>query len=120
MTPEDRQEWATAYPGAVIDQELAKATAWLKANPKRCGRRNWRKFLVGWLSRCQDKGGTNREVGNRPQSGPAPVDLEKRRYWRGDAERSMTAAEYAAWRRDRANGGIAQQLAAKLQVPEDT
>lgn len=120
ITDGDRTEWATAFPGAVLDQELAKASAWLAANPKRAGRRNWRKFLVGWLSRCQDKGGTLREVGNRPQSGPAPVDLEKRRYWRGDAERSMTAAEYAAWRRDRANGGIAQQLAAKLQVPEDT
>ena len=65
ITDADRQEWATAFPGAVLDQELAKATAWLRANPKRAGRRNWRRFLVGWLQRCQDKGGTNREPGNR-------------------------------------------------------
>jgi hypothetical protein len=62
----DRSEWAAAFPGAVLPQELAKATAWLKANPKRAGRRNWRRFLVGWLQRCQDKGGTNREPGRRP------------------------------------------------------
>ena len=59
-------------PGAVLDQELAKATAWLKANPTRAGRRNWRSFLVRWLSRCQDKGGTNRTAGVRPDEKPPP------------------------------------------------
>jgi hypothetical protein len=72
ITDADRQEWAAAYPGAVIDQELAKATAWLKANPTRAGRRNWRSFLVRWLSRCQDKGGTNRTAGVRPDEKPPP------------------------------------------------
>jgi hypothetical protein len=68
----DRQEWAAAYPGAVLDQELAKATAWLRANPKRCGKRNWRRFVVGWLQRCQDKGGTNRQPGVRVADTPPP------------------------------------------------
>jgi hypothetical protein len=72
ITDADRQEWAAAYPGAVIDQELAKATAWLRANPTRAGRRNWRRFVVGWLQRCQDKGGTNREPGRRPDEKPPP------------------------------------------------
>lgn len=72
ITDADRQEWAQAFPGAVLDQELAKATAWLRANPKRAGRRNWRRFLVGWLQRCQDKGGTNREPGRRPEDKPPP------------------------------------------------
>ena len=69
VTDADRQEWAAAYPGAVLDQELAKATAWLRANPKRAGRRNWRRFIVNWLQRCQEKGGTVREVGRRPEAG---------------------------------------------------
>ena len=72
ITDADRQEWRAAFPGAVLDQELAKATAWLRANPKRCGKRNWRRFLVGWLQRCQDKGGTNREPGRRPEEKPPP------------------------------------------------
>ena len=72
ITDADRAEWAAAYPGAELKQELAKATAWLKANPKRAGRRNWRRFLVGWLQRCQDKGGTNREPGRRPEHKPPP------------------------------------------------
>jgi hypothetical protein len=72
ITDADRQEWAQAFPGAVLSQELAKATAWLRANPKRCGKRNWRRFIVGWLQRCQDKGGTNRTTGNRPDEKPPP------------------------------------------------
>jgi len=72
ITDGDRQEWAQAFPGAVLEQELAKASAWLKANPQRAGRRNWRRFVVGWLQRCQDKGGTHREPGRRPDEKPPP------------------------------------------------
>jgi hypothetical protein len=72
ITEADRQGWATAYPGAVLDQELAKASEWLKANPKRAGKRNWRAFLVRWLQRCQDHGGTTRETGRRPEDKPPP------------------------------------------------
>ena len=78
ITDADRQAWATAYPGAVLAQELAKATEWLKANPKRCGKRNWRKFLVGWLGRCQERGGSIREAGRRPDEAPKP------RAWKDD------------------------------------
>jgi hypothetical protein len=78
ITDADRTEWAAAYPGAVLDQELAKATAWLRANPKRCGKRNWRRFVVGWLQRCQDKGGTNREPGNRPDGSSNQQRLERK------------------------------------------
>lgn len=114
----DRQEWAAAYPGAVLDQELAKATAWLRANPKRAGRRNWRRFLVGWLQRCQDKGGTNRQTGNRS---PAVTDEERarRRFYRGDAQQSMTDEEYAIWRRDRRQGGTVSTLASSLRLMEE-
>ena len=79
ITDADRQEWAQAFPGAVLEQELAKATAWLRANPKRAGRRNWRRFVVGWLQRCQDKGGTNREPGRRPDD-KAPPKVWKDQY----------------------------------------
>ena len=72
ITDADRGEWRDAYPAADIGQELAKATAWLKANPTRAKRKNWRKFLVSWLSRCQDSGGSRRERGNRPEDKPPP------------------------------------------------
>lgn len=66
ITDADRREWAEAFPGAVLDQELARATAWLHANPTKAGKRNWRRFLVNWLQRVQDGGGSNREPGRRP------------------------------------------------------
>lgn len=118
ITDADRHEWAEAYPGAVLAQELAKASAWLKANPKRCGKRNWRRFIVGWLQRCQDKGGTDRKAANRPDDKP-PQDPAKRRFWRGDAAKSMTDGEYEAWRRDRRNGGAATALATRLKLTEE-
>jgi len=72
ITDADRDGWAKAYPAAIVDQELAKATDWLLAHPSRAVRKNWRKFLTGWLSRCQDRGGTNREPGRRPDDKPPP------------------------------------------------
>ena len=54
------------------------ASEWLQANPKRAGKRNWRKFLIGWLSRCQDKGGTNREPGRRPEEAARNDRLERK------------------------------------------
>ena len=89
ITDADRLEWAKAFPGAVLDQELAKATAWLRANPTRAGRRNWRRFVVGWLQRCQDKGGTNRTPGVRPDEKPPPkrwIDEYRQTPYRRPAE----------------------------------
>lgn len=117
ITDADRASWSEAFPGAVISQELAKANAWLIANPKRCGKRNWRKFLVGWLSRCQDKGGTIREPGNR--AGPPAVDQTKRRFYRADAGRQMTDGEYAVWKRDRSSGGMVAALASGMTLTEE-
>ena len=111
-------EWAEAYPACELDTELARATAWLRANPTKAHKSNWRKFLVGWLSRSQDRGGTNREPGNRPQTGPPPVDASRRRFWRADSQRNQTDAEHAAWRRDQSSGGIAESLAANLKLKE--
>jgi len=73
ITDADRADWAKAYPAASLDQELAKASEWLKANPERAKRKNWRRFLTNWLTRCQDKGGSNRGTpANRPRFDDKP------------------------------------------------
>ena len=66
ITDADRTAWATAYPAASLTAELAKASEWLRSNPTKAKRSNWRKFLTGWLARCQDGGGTDRGNGRRP------------------------------------------------------
>ncbi len=73
ITDADRAEWSQAYPAADLPVELAKATQWLKANPKKARKSNWRKWLTTvWLSKCQDRGGTHRTPGVRPDDKPPP------------------------------------------------
>jgi hypothetical protein len=103
ITDADRQGWAVAYPAAVVTQELAKAEEWLRSHPSRAVRKNWRKFLTGWLSRCQERGGTVREPGRRHDEKPPP------KAWRDEYQPApyRTPKEVAA-------------LAAGLKLTEDT
>jgi len=72
ITDVDRTEWAAAYPACDVAGELLRATSWLKANPSKAHKSNWRRFVVSWLTRLQDKGGTNRTPGVRPDAKPPP------------------------------------------------
>ncbi len=73
ITDADRAEWSQAYPAADLPVELAKANQWLKANPKKARKSNWRRWLTTvWLSKCQDNGGTHRQPGRRPDDKPPP------------------------------------------------
>jgi len=72
ITDADRQEWRQAYPACDLEPELARATAWLKANPTKAHKSNWRRFIVSWLTRSQDRGGTNRTPGARAEAKPQP------------------------------------------------
>ena len=72
ITDADRAEWAAAYPACDVAGELLRATSWLKANPAKAHKSNWRRFVVAWLTRSQDKGGTNRTPGVRPDEKPPP------------------------------------------------
>ena len=91
ITDADRTAWLIAYPAATLTTELAKASEWLRSNPTKSKRSNWRKFLTGWLSRCQDGGGT-RTGGTQQQAQPPPQ--AKRRYWRDKYTRNMTEEEF--------------------------
>lgn len=43
--------WKSAYPNLDIEIELAKAHAWLIANPTKANRKAWGRFFNGWLGR---------------------------------------------------------------------
>jgi hypothetical protein len=72
ITDADRTEWSAAYPACDVAGELLRATSWLKANPSKAHKSNWRRFVVSWLTRSQDKGGTSRTPGVRPDAKPPP------------------------------------------------
>jgi len=57
ITEPDRKAWEIAYPACSIDRQLAAAEQWLRSNPAQAKKSRWRKFITGWLSRSQDRGG---------------------------------------------------------------
>lgn len=48
-----RESWAAAYPGVDIDRESARAFAWCKSNPRKAPKKDFGRFLNGWLSRAK-------------------------------------------------------------------
>jgi hypothetical protein len=48
--------WENAYPSLdVIDILTKKMPAWLDANPEKAYKKNWKRFIVNWLSRQEDR-----------------------------------------------------------------
>lgn len=57
---EEVERWEELYPAVNIMQELRKMAGWLEANPaRRKTSKGIRPFIVGWLSREQDKARPN-------------------------------------------------------------
>jgi len=62
ITEEDIAGWKEAYPACDIKAELRKMREWLLANPEK-RKVNYRRFIVNWLSKQQDRGGSKRAIG---------------------------------------------------------
>jgi hypothetical protein len=56
ISDEEVRAWEIAYPAVNIEQELMKMSAWLRADPRR-KKVQYRRFITGWLSRAQQRGG---------------------------------------------------------------
>jgi hypothetical protein len=56
----DWKEWTAAFPALNIGNEIAKAHAWVMANPRnKKTSRGMAAFIYNWLSRAQDRGPVN-------------------------------------------------------------
>lgn len=62
VTTDDRSGWMTAFPAVDISRQLAAAGEWLKANPAKAKKRNYRRFITNWLARAQERGGDIRSA----------------------------------------------------------
>jgi hypothetical protein len=53
----DIMPWESLYPEIDIIQELKNMAIWLDKNREngKSKKKNWRKFITGWLSRAQQK-----------------------------------------------------------------
>lgn len=70
VTQSQIDEWQEVYPAVNCLAEVKQARLWLKANPKK--RKTYggmAKFLNGWMSRQQDKGGSSY---HQPSESPRP------------------------------------------------
>jgi len=48
--------WESCYPEVdVIDTLTKKMPAWMDANPQKAHKKNYKRFIVNWLSRQQDR-----------------------------------------------------------------
>lgn len=70
ITEADVAEWRDAFPAVDVPQQLRAMRQWLLANERnRKTARGMRKFIVSWLSRDQDRGGS-RQQGHQSQAPP--------------------------------------------------
>ena len=91
ITTEDMQKWREAYPALEIQEQIYKAREWVKANPKN-KKSNWKRFLINWFSRAQDKapgtgGNQNGSSGRYIRPGYQPKELST------EAERAISRAQ---------------------------
>jgi hypothetical protein len=66
ITEQDIGTWVEAYPAVDIKGNIKRAGVWLKSNPTK-RKKNIRKYLTGWFSRTQERGGD--KSGNKSKTG---------------------------------------------------
>jgi hypothetical protein len=60
ITRQQIDEWKSLYPAVDVEQEIRKMIGWLNASPdRRKTHKGILRFVNGWLSKTQDRGGTN-------------------------------------------------------------
>jgi hypothetical protein len=53
-----RARWREAFPACDLGIELAQAHSWVMAKWPERRKTDWHRFVVGWLTRAQNQGGT--------------------------------------------------------------
>jgi len=54
ITEQDAAEWKLMYAHIDHHVEMLKAAQWLKNNPSKSNKKQWRKYLTGWFGRAND------------------------------------------------------------------
>ena len=80
---EDLDRWKDAYPAVDVEQQLREMEVWASAHRSQW-KSNWLRFIVHWLSKEQDRGGSSR-TGSAPRETPKTFEQIR-------AERTHAAA----------------------------
>ena len=49
------EKYIETYAGVPVETEFRKMVAWLDANPSRANKKNWPRFINGWLAKCHGR-----------------------------------------------------------------
>lgn len=56
ITEQDVKTWSQLYPSVDVKRELLEMIEWIKSNPSKAkSKKLWRKFIMGWLQRQNEK-----------------------------------------------------------------
>lgn len=66
ITEEILAGWKDAYPAVDVVQQLKAMREWILANPSK-KKANWGRFIVNWLAKSQEKGGSGRPGPEKPK-----------------------------------------------------
>lgn len=89
------EQWRMAFPAVNVEQELQKMIAWLNANPARMkSRKGIERFIVSWLTRSQDNGGSYRQhASSSSHVGTGFSNFEQRDYDFDELEKLLLDAQ---------------------------
>ena len=73
VTEKDLAGWTEAYPACDVAGELKRALEWCLSNGARGRKKAYRAFLTRWLSKSQDRGGSQPRNPYGPQTGHNPI-----------------------------------------------
>lgn len=117
---DEARGWQKDFPGVDVPQQLRSMRSWLEANPtRRKTERGMRRFVVSWLSKAQDRGGSSGlRSGGRQSVGDSFVDLARDMGILNDGKRDHEPAGlFDAG--DTAGNGPVLDLAVTPAEPED-
>lgn len=86
ITDNHRKIWNEAYPECDIDSELARMKAWILSAGSKGHKKNWQKFITGWLSRAREQKGVKIQeckkhfANERDYTGEELQDITRRFY----------------------------------------
>jgi len=117
---DEARNWQRDFPGVDVVQQLRSMRAWLDANPtRRKTERGMRRFVVSWLSKSQDRGGSfGRGRDGRKSVGDSFVDLARDMGILNDGKRDHQPAGLFDAGDTRGNGSVLD-LAVTPSEPED-
>lgn len=99
ISEQDMQSWQALYTSIEVKRELMEMIEWIKSNPSKAkAKKLWRKFILGWLQRSNEKS-SNRSA---YQSSRQKADISRHQGLQNDhrPRNPSKVKDYSQWKPD--------------------